>query len=239
MAKDWQEGEDMGPDIGQPLEGHSSGPSLTCPGIEAIRGLPEEDSEVEREAYISDTQRIGNPEQDAQFWHEQRHDDTCAIAAQRGVLEKHTGQDYGEEALRQEAHENGWYAPGYGTSSTDVGNLLDMHGVPVKPWEDADMDSLRSELEQGHDVIAEVDAGYLWNDPAAIGEGHAVWVTGLEFDQGEEVAGVFLNDTGNPEIGGGGRVSGEAFRASWMERGNRMVSTQDSVRVSHAIGRGK
>jgi hypothetical protein len=180
---------------------------------------------------MQEVQTVGNPKHDAQFWHEQQNDDTCAVVAQEGIIQKHTGQDLGENTLQQEAIENGWYRPGEGTRWSDVGNLLESHDVPTNRWSGADMNTLCGELEQGRDVIAGVDVGYLWRDPGAIGEGHAVWVTGLETDQGGNTTGVFLNDSGNPEIGGGGKVSAEVFKRAWNEAGSPMVSTQDSAPV--------
>lgn len=178
---------------------------------------------------------IGNPEHDAKFCHEQERCDTCAIASQRGIIEKHSGHDPGEKALSQEAEKRGWYVSegdDAGTPIACVGNLLDSHDVPTTRWNSASMDTLRDELENGHDVIAGVDAGFLWQNADHIGEGHAVWVTGLETDETGKANGVFLNDTGNPEIGGGGRVSTETFEQAWTRMGNPMVSTQESASLS-------
>ncbi len=218
----------------EPVESPRAG--LGRSGIGAIQGMSEEPKEMGPQADASETQIIGNPERDAQFCHEQQHDDTCAIAAQEGIIKKHTGQDPGEEALRQFASENGWYKPGDGTKGADVAKLLDSHEIPTTGPRSADMDELRGELEQGHDVIAVVDAGLLWQDAGAIGEGHAVWVTGLETSQDGQVAGVFLNDSGNPDIDGGGKVPAGVFEAAWTPTGNSMVSTQDAVSESHGAG---
>lgn len=236
MPRDWVEKGDTARDEDKPEETHQSTPSLSSIGKDAFRGVGEEGSDVEPESDSPETQVVGSPGHDAQFWHEQRYGDTCAIAVQNGILEKHTGEEWTEEALREEAQENGWYAPGHGTKQPDLGKLLDAHDVPTTHRSRAGLESLRNELEQGHDVMAAVDAGYLWKDPSAIGEGHAVWVTGLEIDQTEQVAGVFLNDTGNPDIGAGGRVPAEDFRRSWAQRANSMVSTQDAAYAHHNAG---
>jgi hypothetical protein len=191
--------------------------------------IARQDNDKQGTQDIAEKQTIGTPEQDVQHYHPQEGDDTCAIAAQRGIIEKHTGRDPGEEALRQQASENEWYTEGKGTATTDMGKQLEANDVPVGFEGEADMSRLESELAQGHDVIAAVDSGSLWNDPDYDGEGHAVWVTGLEKDDVGKVTSVFVNDSGNPELAGGGKVKAEDFQRAWAGSKNYMLSTRDKA----------
>lgn len=111
---------------------------------------------------------IGTPEQDTTTFDGVRsYDDTCAIRCQEFILEQFTGQEVNEDALVQEARDMGWYAPGQGTMPQDVGNLLELHGVPVNQYESATTYDLANELAQGHKVMISVDSGELWNEAEA------------------------------------------------------------------------
>jgi len=208
-------------------------------GIQAIKGTtdtpPKSPLAIETPE-TPETTIIGTPERDAQFWHEQKHPDTCAIVAQEGIIAKHTGKSLGEDALRQEAMQQGWYREEGGTFPAEVGKLLENHNVPIGFHGHGSMEKLEDDLTQGKDAIVGVDAGYLWQDQTCLGEGHAVWVTGLGKDENGTINEVFLNDSGNPEIGGGGKVSSEVFQHAWAARNNFMVTTQDSATGSESKG---
>jgi hypothetical protein len=199
------------------------GGGLSDAGISAMQGPT--DNQPETLSDTPDTKTIGDPVSDAQHWHKQQHSDTCAVVAQEGIIEKHTNEDPSENALRQEAIEKGWFNGG--TPPADVGKLLESHDVPVGFQGRGNMEQLQNELEQGRDVIALVDAGHLWQDPDYLGDGHAVWVTGLETDNNDEVTHVFLNDSGNSDIGAGGRVPVGVFEKAWQEWDSNMIVTKD------------
>ena len=250
MPEDWEESEET-EDV---VEAHREDLGLSPEGIASMQGLDvsqaidmqSETRDIEddgtrpagagRDAATpaapptdaSETYVVGDPEGDARFCHEQQRQDTCAIAAHRGIIEIHTGEDPGEDALEQESLENRWYTREGGTYTSDVGNLLESHGIPVTKWEDAGMDTLQNELSQGHDVIVGVEAGYLSQDGDGR-DGHALWVTGLEMDETGEVVNVFVNDSGNPDLDGGGWVPADVFQAAWARGGNLMISTQRSA----------
>ena len=91
----------------------------------------------------------------------QLYSDTCAIKSQQLIL-----QDFGlnitEDQLRHEAMMNGWYNGG--TSPADVGKLLELHGIGVSQYDNANIFNLVNELSLGHKVIVGVDSGELWED---------------------------------------------------------------------------
>jgi len=167
---------------------------------------------------------VGNPERDKQYFHWQKRGDSCAIVAQEGVLQKHTGIDFGEETLAKEAREHGWYDGG--TAPDDVGKLLELHGAPVQRWENgADLKTLKDQVSQGHDVIVSVSARDLWNDPSIPQRaGHALWVTGVETDANGNVTGIRTNDSGRSD-GAGIRYDVETFQRAWSRFNNHMVAT--------------
>ena len=87
---------------------------------------------------------------------QQLYPDTCAIKSQQLIL-KDFGIDVSETELVQTANANGWYNGG-GTVPEDVGNLLNLAGIPVSKQSNANVFNLVNELAQGHEVIVGVDA---------------------------------------------------------------------------------
>jgi hypothetical protein len=223
MPKEWEDQKKERTDADEAVKPSSSGKGPSDPGRRSMQGPPDTPA-APTEA--SEARIIGNPERDAHWRREQEQNDTCAIAVQRGILQKHTGKDPGEDALREQAEQEQWYLPGQGTPLLHLGSLLDANHVPNERSY-GDTDKLRSELELGHDVIAVVDANYL-NQIDKRGPGHAVWVTGLEYDQSGKLSGVFLNDP-DPRSSAGRRVPAEVFTAAWAQGGNHMVATRDTA----------
>lgn len=106
---------------------------------------------------------FGTPGHDRAFWEgQQNYADTCAIRCQEFILHQFTGVDLPESLLVDEAMQRGWYTPGQGTDLHDVGKLLELHGVAVNRYTDANVFHLAHELAQGHKVIIGVDSGQLW-----------------------------------------------------------------------------
>ena len=210
----------------QPAEPSENAPGLS-PERQAtmekrVQGLEQGDQRETPESHI-----VGTPERDARYLHEQTGE-TCATVAQEGILEKHAGVDHGEKALAQEAHENGWTDESGGTFPDHVGDLLDKHGVPTQRWLDgsADLNTVRNELAQGHDVIAGVDAGELYRDADKVGAGHAVWVTGVEVGPDGQATRVFVNDSNFPEP----QVhDARTFQKAWDAGDRLMVATRQAA----------
>ena len=177
---------------------------------------------------------IGTPDADSSFFPgQQSYPDTCAIRCQEFVLEQFTGMDFDETALVQECQQNGWYAPGGGTSPEDVGNLLEAHGVAVNRYANANIFNLASELAQGHKVIIGVDSGELWKQHPILeniedffginGADHAVVISGIDTSDPNQTY-VIVSDPGTGEAVA--RYPMEQFLDAWQDSDFFMVATQ-------------
>jgi hypothetical protein len=165
---------------------------------------------------------------------QQGYDDTCAIRSQELVL-----RDFGipvtEDSLREQAMNHGWYTPGGGSTQESVGNLLEMYGVDVHKYDQANIFNLTSELAQGHKVIVGVDANELWyNGPLthlqdAVGDqqaNHALLVSGIDTSDPDHVQ-VILTDPGSGDVAKAYPI--EQFVDSWKDSNCFMVATNDPI----------
>lgn len=184
---------------------------------------------------------IGTPETDAAtFDGQQSYDDTCAIRSQEFILEQFTGQEVDEAALVQEAEDMGWYTEGQGTSPEDMGNLLELHGIPVNQYENATTYDLANELAQGHKVMISVDSGELWGEENPDMEDMATGMDGA--DHAVVVSGIDASDPNNPQVIVSDPGTGEPaatypldqFVSAWQDSNFQMVSTQDPAPASVA-----
>lgn len=162
---------------------------------------------------------------------QQQYPDTCAIKSQQIILQSHD-IDVSEDELVRESIEKGWYAPGAGTSPSEVGNLLEEHGVNVSRYEHASIDDIAAELAKGHQVIVGVDSGELWT-PGAY-ETFEDFIAGNVADHALVVSGISVNPlTGEREVTltdpGTGEVAhtytAEEFDDAWNDSDNFMVTT--------------
>ena len=143
------------------------------------------------------------------------------------------GVNASEDTLRWEAATNGWYQPGGGTSPRNVGNLLELHGVPIHRYEGATIFNLTSELARGHKVIVGVDAGELWNkgflekvkDQLGLsGANHALLVSGIDTSDPSHVQ-VVLTDPGSGDVAKAYPL--EQFIDAWKDSNCFMVATKE------------
>ncbi len=182
----------------------------------------------------------GDPLLESEHWHYQEGEMSCAIVAQRGVLEAITGQDIPESDLVELAKSNGWFDPDAGTQPAAMGNILEAYGIPVERSYDSSIVDIHSALQRGDYVLVGLDANEIWN-PVVSSEGtpleqadmgHAVWITSLDLrsDGGIDVV---MNDSGLPD-GKAVTVRGEDFLNAWKDYGNYMVSTNLNGATSYA-----
>jgi hypothetical protein len=182
------------------------------------------------------TDVVGEPAVDAEAWHLQEADDTCAIAAQEFVLENLTGVDLAEGDLVAVAQANGWYQPGGGTAMGDVGKVLEAFGVGVTRTEDATLGDLEAALARGDGVIVGVDSEEIWNpglsddDDTEVGD--AGGIPGQDADHAVQVIGIDRSDPGNPQVvlNDPGHPDGQAvlvpeqeFLGAWEDAGRFAV----------------
>lgn len=165
---------------------------------------------------------------------QQLYPDTCAIKSQQLIL-KDFGIDVSETELVQTANANGWYNGG-GTSPEDVGNLLNLAGIPVSKQSNANVFNLVNELAQGHEVIVGVDADELWHNSSineklsnwfndVFGEqggNHALIVAGIDTRNPNDIQ-VIVKDPGSGEDGKPYPLS--RFMDAWSDTQCYMVST--------------
>ena len=159
----------------------------------------------------------------------QLYDDTCAIKSQQLIL-KDFGIDLSEDQLRDEAIANGWYDGG--TSASDIGKLLELHGVGISQYDNANIFNLVNELAQGHKVVVGLDSGELWEDNLfdKIFEDskadHALIVSGIDTSDPENVK-VILTDPGTGDLLK--EYPMDRFVEAWQDSNCFMMTTNDPV----------
>ena len=139
----------------------------------------------------------------------QSYSDTCAIKSQQLILERF-GKYISEDQLVQQAYDNGWYRPGYGTSVSDMGEILRENGVPCTNYSNCNIAHVVSALADGKQIMMAVDSGELWESsylgkllekiedrmPLIGGADHALLVTGVDASDPSDVK-VIVTDPGS------------------------------------------
>lgn len=210
-------------------------------GVIDVQGVDRNNDGIP-DGYASNTSVIaGNPEEDMDDWHMQRHQDTCAVVTQEFILDELTGHNFTEEELMRVAMANGWYTPGGGTTLENVGKLLENYGIDVERTTGNSMEDLENKLSHGEKIIVAVDSSEIWSDsPEELLDDllsevlgipdqqpdHAVEVIGIDKSDPHNPV-VILNDPGHPN-GKGMRVSAEEFFGAWEDSDCYMVSTVGS-----------
>ncbi len=172
---------------------------------------------------------------DTQYFPEaQISTDTCAIRCQELILRQFTGVGVPEKILAEEAHVHEWFTDDRGTSPGDVGNLLELHGIPVNRYQHGNVYKLTAELAKGHKVIIGVDSHEHRVKPIpheihhALGLGgpadHAIVVAGIDTSDPHTVH-VIVSDPGSGEAAA--RYPIQDFIASWRGSDFFMVATQE------------
>lgn len=161
---------------------------------------------------------------------QQKYPDTCAIKSQQIILESNDIK-VSEDELVSESIEKGWYVPGQGgTSSMNVGNLLESHGMTVSRFIHASMEDIATALAQGHHVIVGVDSGELWNSGTwetfedflnSGGADHALIVSGIQLNPLTAEREVVLTDPGTGEVAHTYTI--DQFLDAWGDSDNFMV----------------
>lgn len=182
---------------------------------------------------------IGIPAEDSEYWQRQQADDTCALVAAAGVIRSMTGEYVSEEEIVREATARGWYN-GNGTSPDDFGKILSVYDVDYHVKMNATTADIIRELVYGHKVMVAVDGGEIWNgqSPGEIIEDllaemfgfqaadHAIWITGVDLSDPSDIK-VIMNDSGVDD-GAGKSISLSLFRDAWEDSGFRYVATDEA-----------
>ncbi|MCF2530632.1 hypothetical protein [Yinghuangia soli] len=180
---------------------------------------------------VTDFDGVGDPLADAAYFHEAENPVNTPLVTEGQIIEKLTGTPFNEEALAAQAENAGFFDPELGMTNTDVGSLLELHGIETETVYDADMDTIMNALESGDPVMAVVDVNEtgipmrdvvtgepIEQNPSVMG---SVWVTGVDVQPDGSVY-VLVNDPGWPE-GQTQAIAIEDFANAWEESGNQAV----------------
>jgi uncharacterized Zn-binding protein involved in type VI secretion len=127
----------------------------------------------------------------------------CGVQSVGEIVFLATGQRLAEVPLLNSAVTSGLAGAGTpgapatrgGTSAAARRTLLQQNGV-ASTVVTTSQAALGTAIQNRQGVIINVDAGTLWGNPAQVGSGHAVVVTGGTFDGAGNLQTVTVNDTG-------------------------------------------
>lgn len=181
---------------------------------------------------------IGDPASQMDDWIFQDADN-CAVAAETSLINQFFGDHLSLDDASYISASHGWYQPGMGTDPGEIGNLMDLSGIPNHSVMGATMEQLAFELQQGHGVIVGVNSDELWDQGVlndikqffldAFGldnvnpADHAVTVTGIDISDPDNPM-VILNDSGIPN-GAAVRYPLDQFADSWENSGFYYTAT--------------
>jgi hypothetical protein len=195
-----------------------------------------------REAVVS-----GDPQGDALYNHQQGDNadgfqSDCGLVSCQDILNQYgkpvTENDVVGFAVAHNLCDTSATDPSEngGTSVSDQATILTDEGVRAHAETNNTLDGLATDIEQGHGVIIEANAGVLWGDASFYGDGspnHAVVVTGVARDPStDQVLGFYINDSGNYDGGKGSArfVDAATMRSAWADVGGMDVVT-DATRM--------
>jgi len=194
---------------------------------------------------------IGDPMSDAASFVHQDYSDTCAIASQTMILHQF-GVNITEQDAIYTSLAEGWYQPGNGTQPDDVGNLLEVYGVPTHSVSNANISQLAMELQNGHKVIVGVNSSELWDigplnefknwlidafgldSSQFIPADHAICVTGIDISDPNNPM-VIVNDPGDYS-GGGKAYPLDRFMDAWQNSDFNYVATNGAPPNDAGLG---
>jgi hypothetical protein len=182
---------------------------------------------------------IGNPAAQMDDWIYQNQPDNCAVAAELSIIQQFVGNEMSLDEASYISASNGWYDPGFGTSPDEIGNLMDLHGIPNHSVIGATPEQLIMELDQGNAVIVGVNADELWDQGIlndikqffldAFGldnanpANHAVTITGVDLSDPSQPM-VIINDSGTPN-GAAVKYPLDQFVDAWENSGFYYTAT--------------
>lgn len=189
--------------------------------LERLRGI-----DFSGEVTESSGEILGEPEEDAEVWHPQNEDYSCAVACQTYVAEQLFNRPFSEQEFIDVAAEHGWYVSGEGTSPEDTGKVLELMGLDVERSNFNSFSALEEVVASDAKAIVGVNNAVLQNpelaDLPGINANHAVEVIGIDRTDPDNIE-VILNDPG-VENGAGIRHSLDTFLKAWETGSNYMCT---------------
>jgi hypothetical protein len=183
---------------------------------------------------------IGDPASQMSHWILQTEIDNCAVAAEVSIINQFVGGDLCLDEATYHSAANGWYQPGIGTNPSDIGNMMDLHGISNHTVMGATIEQLTVELQNGHGVIVGVNSAELWDQGLLIQvkqffldafgldninpADHAVVVTGVDVSDPNNPM-VIINDSGTPN-GAAVRYPLDQFVRAWENSGFYYTATE-------------
>ena len=161
----------------------------------------------------SDIAVIGDGEGFSGYLHQQgqnaqEFEGDCGLVSVEQIV-RYTGEETDETTVVQRAIDNGLCAitdnpeSSGGTTVQDQVRMLESFGIPAHADIDITLEGLAKKVEAGDGVIAEVNAGVLWNDPGSYEGGranHAIVVTDVVKNPYDaKILGFHINDSGSGE----------------------------------------
>ena len=193
---------------------------------------------------------IGNPDIQGDYCEPQIWNDNCLVCAETSII-KQFGIDIDQGTAAYNSALNGWYMPGSGTSSADMGNLMDLYGVDNHTVINASIADLAQELKSGHGVIVGIRSNQLWNQgpmqelinflSKLVGidsseyqpADHAIVVTGIGDSPNGPV--VYINDSGVPD-GAAQAYPLDRFMDAWENGGFSYTATDEPLPSLVGVG---
>jgi hypothetical protein len=182
---------------------------------------------------------IGDPGSQMDNWIYQNTADNCAVAAETSIINQFIDGGISLDDASYISATNGWYQPGLGTNPDEIGNLMDLSGIPNHSVMNATIEQLAIELQNGHGVIVGVNADELWDQGVlndikqffldAFGvdnvnpANHAVVVTGIDLSDPDKPK-VIINDSGTPN-GAAVKYPLDQFADAWENSGFYYTAT--------------
>lgn len=155
----------------------------------------------------------------------------CGVESARQIINQATGKPVGEDVLLDKALSNGWAgraktrADSGGTQTKGLTAItsLSASGISAQSKE-ATMKNIQQAVAEKKGVITAHEAGALWGYEQPLG-GHAIVVTGVEYDAAGKLEKVIVNDTG---IGKHHAIPAQQFENSRLE-GWPCLITESSI----------
>lgn len=209
----------------------ASEPTELEPGVVSVRvGRAAEPEGGEQTSDVT-----GEPEEDAELWHLQQGEMTCAVVSQEFVAEGLLDKDFSEAKMVEFAERQGWYENG--TSPEDAGKILEAMGLSVEREYDASLEDLEQVLETGGKAMVSVHNAVLENPVLSafpwLSANHMIQVTGVDRTDPAHVK-VIVNDPGVVD-GAGAKHAWNDFEKAWETGGNYLISAYKPVQGGMAV----
>ena len=149
----------------------------------------------------------------------------CGVQSSQQLIHQAPGLKLDEEVILGSAIGFGFAElpkpakPGGGTTAEGRQALLTEFGVDSDVVQNPTKEQLAQALKENKGVVANADAGKLWNDPRYRGGGHAVIITEGDFNEQGELTHVYINDTGNNQQGR--RLTSDDMMSAMQSRKDR------------------